>query len=248
MAFEARIAAAPGVQVIRTGYRHELARTISRAIRPDCRGLISFGVAGGLHPSLKPGDCVVGSAVMSDENQVETDPQWSQRVLAALPHASHGIVLGVRDPLLQPSAKRETHLKTGALAVDMESHIVANVAAAHRIPLIAVRVITDPADRVVPKSAIAAMHPDGSLDIAAMMRSLARMPRELAGLLQTILDLRKARAGLRLGRELLGPAFALPANPRLLGTRQVHTTGTVFAPYLPTGAILADQRVMQKAE
>jgi len=48
------------------------------------------------------------------------------------------------------AAKRALYLKTGALAVDMESHIVAGVAAAHGLPVAAIRVITDPALRAVP--------------------------------------------------------------------------------------------------
>ena len=248
MAFEARIAAAPGLQVIQTGYRHELAKTIIRSIRPNCRGLISFGVAGGLAPGLKPGDCVVASAVMSDHGWVQTDQHWSQRVLQRLPKALQGTLLGVRDPLLDPAAKRDTHLKTGAIVVDMESHIVANVAAAHRVPLIAIRVVTDPAERVVPRSAIAAMQPNGSIDAMAVVRSLLKMPREVTGLMRTILDVRAARASLRQGRELLGPAFALPAGTNFTGQRQATASAAVFASYMPTGGILADQRVMQKAE
>jgi hopanoid-associated phosphorylase len=248
MAFEARIAAAPGLQVIRTGYRHELADTISRSIKPDCRGLISFGVAGGLAPGLKTGDCVVGSAVMSDHGWVQTDPHWSQRVLQRLPNAVHGSILGVRDPLLDPQTKRETHARTGAMTVDMESHIVANVAAAHRMPLIAIRVVTDPAERVVPPTAIAAMQPNGTLDAMAVVRSLMKMPREITGLMRTILDVRTARAMLRQHRELLGPAFALPAGSKFAGHRQPTAAAAAIASYLPGAGMLGPQQVMQKAE
>ncbi len=62
MAFEARIAAGLGVPVICGGDGRNLATTLARAMAAGCGGLISFGVAGGLAPDLKPGTCVIGSS------------------------------------------------------------------------------------------------------------------------------------------------------------------------------------------
>ncbi|HVI61875.1 MAG TPA: adenosylhopane nucleosidase, partial [Bradyrhizobium sp.] len=106
--------------------------------------------------------------------------------------------------------KRALYLKTGAIAVDMESHIVAAVGLAHDVPVAAIRVITDPAKRALPVSAVAAMRPNGTTNIAAMLRSVLTRPRELPALFQTALDARAARATLVRGRHLLGPAFTLP--------------------------------------
>ena len=56
LAFEARIAAGPGVLVVCRG--RETADLLRLAIGAGCRSIISFGVAGGLAPDLLPGDCV----------------------------------------------------------------------------------------------------------------------------------------------------------------------------------------------
>ena len=56
----------------------------------------------------------------------------------------------------------------GAIAVDMESHIVATVGASHGLPVAAMRVITDPAERGLPACTVAAMRPNGTTNIAAM--------------------------------------------------------------------------------
>jgi hypothetical protein len=101
------------------------------------------------------------------------------------------------------------HQKTGAIAVDMESHIVASVAVKHAIPMAAIRVITDPAVRGLPKSAIGAMRADGTTDIAAVLRLLVKNPGELPAVLRTAFDARAARASLRRGRQLLGPELGL---------------------------------------
>jgi adenosylhomocysteine nucleosidase len=78
LAFEARIAAGPGMRVICSGDGRNLVSSLAKAIREarlrkkDCGGLISFGVAGGLDPDLLPGTCVVGSAVLNGDSRTPT--------------------------------------------------------------------------------------------------------------------------------------------------------------------------------
>src|SRR5262249_6804794 len=68
--FEARIAIGPGTRVICGGDGRNLAADLTRAITADCGRLLSFGVAGGLAPELRPGDCVVGTSVLSDQGRI----------------------------------------------------------------------------------------------------------------------------------------------------------------------------------
>jgi hopanoid-associated phosphorylase len=218
LAFEARIAAGPGVRVICSGDGRNLAAKLTAAIADarqnihGCPGIISFGVAGGLAPQLRSGTCVVGSAVVSGERHMPISAEWSQKLLRTIPDAIPGVLLGVPTPIAHPDEKRELYLKTGAIAVDMESHIVAAVGLAHELPVAAIRVITDPAKRALPASAVAAMRPNGTTNIGAMLRSVMRRPTELPALVQTALDARAARATLVRGRNLLGPAFTLPST------------------------------------
>jgi hopanoid-associated phosphorylase len=218
LAFEARIAAGPGVRVICSGDGRNLAAKLTAAIADarkrvqGCPGIISFGVAGGLAPQLRPGTCVVGSAVISGEKRMPISAEWSQKLLQTIPDAIPGVLLGVPAPIAHPDEKRELYVKTGAIAVDMESHIVAAVGLAHELPVAAIRVITDPARRALPASAVAAMRPNGTTNIGAMLRSVVRRPKELPALFQTALDARAARATLVRGRHLLGPAFTLPST------------------------------------
>ena len=212
--FEARIAAGPGMQVICSGDGKHLATALSRAITHDCEGIVSFGVAGGLAPELQPGDCVVGSAVLSGSARLEMDRHWSQKLLATIPDAFHGMLAGVSAPVADPQAKRALYVKTGAIAVDMESHIVARIGAAHGLPVAAIRVITDPAVRALPQAALMAMRPNGTTDIPAMIRFVMRRPHQMPALFRTALDARAARAALLRGRQLLGPGLGLPQLQR----------------------------------
>ena len=228
MAFEARIAAGLGVRVICGGDGRDLAPTLTRAMAAGCGGLISFGVAGGLAPELKPGTCVIGSSIFDDETERPTDARWAQRLRRIIPDAVHGAIAGVGAPVAHSAAKAAMHRETGAIAVDMESHVVARIAAEHDVPFAAMRVVVDPVERTIPRSALAGTRPDGTINPLAVVRSLLRCPRDLAGLIRMSLDARTARATLVRGSALLGPGLGLldtvPLRPA------VALTGDLAAP------------------
>jgi hypothetical protein len=118
---------------------------LASAIAEDCCGLTSFGVAGGLSPDLRADTCIVGSTIVAADNiEFSTDQHWSRALLRRIPDAIHGAIAGLTTIAAHPEAKRALHMRTGALAVDNESHVVASAAAARGLPMAAVRVIVDP--------------------------------------------------------------------------------------------------------
>jgi len=209
MAFEARIARDFGVPVVCGGDGKNLAASLTKAMAAGCGGLISFGVAGGLAPDLKPGTCVIGSSIIDEDDTRATDARWAHRLTRLIPGSVHGAIVGVREPIAHATAKRQLHEKTGAIVVDMESHIVARAAQEHAVPLAAIRVVVDPVERTIPRSALAGSLPDGTIDPFAVMRSLVRYPRDLVGLIRMSFDARAARATLVRGRDALGPGLGL---------------------------------------
>ncbi len=206
LAFEAKIAG--GMAVIGDGLR--TAAMLGAAVARGSRGIISFGVAGGLDPELMPGQWVVASAVVSDRELHAVDPRWSERLLDALPGARHATIAGVDAPVSDPRAKRVLHARTGAVVADMESHLAARIAAAHGLPFTACRVIVDPADRSLPPAALVSLRSNGMLNFAAMLRSVAGQPAQVPGLIRLAVDVTIARTALRRGRALLGPGLAFP--------------------------------------
>jgi len=214
IAFEARIAARLGVPVVCGGDGKYLERSLARAMAAGCKGLISFGVAGGLAPGLKPGTCIIGSSVIDDGKERPTDARWAQRLQRIIPDTVYGPLLGVREPIALAVDKSVLHEKTGALGVDMESHVVARAAAQHGVPLAAMRVVVDPVERTIPRSALAGTRPDGTIDPLAVVRSLLRYPCDLMGLMRMSFDARAARATLVQGSALLGPGLGLLDMPR----------------------------------
>ena len=79
------------------------------------------------------------------------------------------------------------------------------VGARYGLPVAAMRVITDPAERALPASAVVAMRPNGTTNIGAMIRAILIKPSEIPALFQTAVDALAARATLVRGRRLLGP-------------------------------------------
>jgi len=229
MAFEARIAASLGVPVVCGGDGKNLAASLTRAMAAGCGGLISFGVAGGLAPSLKPGSCIVGSSILDGDAERPTDARWAQRLLRIIPGAVHGAIAGVGEPLAHANEKLNLHRQTGAIAVDMESHVVARAAEQHGVPLAAIRVVVDPVERTIPRSALAGTRSDGTIDPLAVMYSLMRNPRDLLGLIRLSFDTRAARATLVRGSALLGPGLGLLDVGMALPQRALAIKGDLAA-------------------
>ena len=205
---EARILRGPGVRAIPGGGdQQRLEAELDRAA-PEVRGIISIGIAGALAPGLRPGDWVVADAV----GAIPTDPAWAVRLVEAL-GAVHGQIAGSDIMVADVAGKAALHRATGALAVDMESHVAARVAQRRGLPFAAARVISDAADRRLPPAARVGMRPDGGMDLAAVLRSLAADPRQLPALIRTGIEAERAfrallrgyrRLGSRLGRPMLG--------------------------------------------
>jgi adenosylhomocysteine nucleosidase len=220
LAFEARIAAGPGITVICGGDRRQLKRSIETAMRQRCRGIISFGIAGGLAPHLKPGACIIARNVIFEEARYASHYGWAQSLMemvrgadqrGAMPgDVSFGDIAGSEVPLASAGAKRSLHESTGAVAVDMESHVAARIAAEYQVPFAAFRVVTDPSHRALPPAALVATRPEGTIAVAAVLRSLIGNPRQLPTLFRIGLDSWAARQTLVPGRRFLGANLGLP--------------------------------------
>jgi hopanoid-associated phosphorylase len=200
---ERRIVAGPGVEVVAGGGDQARLEAALDRLASRSRGIISIGIAGGLAPALPAGRWVVADTVLVDGQPVPTDPAWTDRIAARLPEAARGLLLGANTMVVEAARKAVLHRTTGALAVDMESHIVARVAGRHGLPFAAARVIADAAHRTLPPAARVGMRPDGAMDLPAVLRSLLAQPGQLPALIYTGLEAERGfRALLRGYRRL----------------------------------------------
>lgn len=157
-------------------------------IEAGARALASFGLAGGLDVSLRPGAICLPCAIVGlDGTALATSTPWRSRVESALsarfPVAS-GKLLSADRAIASVEEKAALHRSTAAVAVDMESLGIAQVASAHGLPFIAIRVIVDGAADNLPRAVAAAADQAGHLHIWRLLGALARAPAELAPLMR----------------------------------------------------------------
>ena len=157
------------------------ARAARSLVDAGAAGLLSFGFAGGLDPSLSAGTVVLPTEIVSGKGgRFMTSTDWRERLCVAFAERrpAAGALLTSAAPIDSVADKASAFRETGAVAVDMESLSVAEVAAAFGLPFIAVRVIVDTAADVLPQAVLAANRA-GSLSLRHLLAGLAWAPLEL---------------------------------------------------------------------
>jgi hopanoid-associated phosphorylase len=215
---EAALIIGPGLTVIASGGRplslaEALQRILSEGPLPDAGppfvGVVSIGIAGALEPDLALGDAVVAQEVAGPDRIRSTDPAWRERLLALLPEARKGRFAGSDQMVAAVADKAALRTSSGALCVDMESHVAAAAAEAFDLPFAAVRFISDAADRALPPLAQVGMGADGGMNLWGVLKGLAREPQALPALIRTGLEAEIGFRALLRGRRRLGPTLGL---------------------------------------
>jgi adenosylhomocysteine nucleosidase len=205
LAAEAKIARLAGFHtVVGAGDPGRTAALVAEAAQ-QARCLISFGVAGGLAPHLSPGDVILSTEVIDETDRWQPAKDFHDRMTALAPTigAVAGPVLGVSGVMATEHDKTRAWQNMGALAVDMESVIVARAAANAGIPFVVLRTIADPATRALPPAALIPLAADGTPAIRRVLAEVLRRPRQIGTLLALARETRRALAA------LAGPARAL---------------------------------------
>lgn len=180
----------------------------ARLIAEGATLLVSFGLAGALDPTLKPGDLLLPEEVIAEAGDRWAADAAARARLHRACAASGAPLLGADAVIDTAAAKSALWSRTGAAAVDMESHRVAAAAAAAGVPVLIVRAVADPADRALPAAALDAVDEEGGVRVLATLAGVARRPADMAGLLALKGD---SDAGLKTLREAAGRVAALAA-------------------------------------
>lgn len=222
MSREMRLAVGPDSVVLGSGGDPlRLRRMLSARVDGGCRGVLSFGLAGGLDPALRPGDVVLSTGVIAGGHLWPAHRPITARLAARL--AEGGLrpalraIAGSDLVVADTETKGRIHEDTGAAAVDMESHVAAAYSGSRGLPFAALRVVCDPAALALPQLALKALRQDGVVDLKELLKSLARDPRQLAAMLRLAGDARAAFAALRRCRDLLGIGRGFPDLREFLG-------------------------------
>jgi adenosylhomocysteine nucleosidase len=203
-----------------------------RLVLAGAGALASYGMAGGLDPTLICGAVLLPEEIVAaggaDSSEAwPTSRHWRERLRAALPDACiacGGRLFTSERPLAHPEAKAAAWRRMGAAAVDMESAAIAQVAAQAGLPFIVLRVIVDTATDELPAAVILASG-GGRLRIGRLIAALARAPAEVSAVIRLSARYRIAGRVLRTvaatgsaarralaGGEPQGPPAALSAE------------------------------------
>lgn len=137
--------------------------------------VVVVGVAGGLAPGLAVGDVVVPAVVTSLDDGTE----------------HHAVRLGEREPegeLLTSTQMHgwdvlEAHAEAGAVAIDMETAAVAASCERAGVPWTAIRAMSDLVrEGTVDGTTLDLVREDGTTDLGAVARHLARHPGRVGNL------------------------------------------------------------------
>ncbi len=181
-------------------------------VEKGAKGLVSFGIAGGLTDDVPVGTLVLASEVYCGQGGVyETNVRWRdalEDLLKTEITASHSPLISLPHALATEADKRKAHAETGATAVDMESFGVARAAKEAGVPFIVIRSISDAASDLLPSCVVPAMGPGGTIMAGPIIKGMAKKPSEIPHLIGFGFKTRRANATLRrvglLGLPLFG--------------------------------------------
>lgn len=185
-----------------------------RLVASGAAALVSFGLAGGLDPRLRPGDLILAEEIVSATGPAfpVTPAAWRGRLAGLAGRESlrvwGGRLAGTPRLVMTPEEKSALARLTGGLAADMESLPLAE--AAGRLPLLVVRAVADAADCALPPAIDGMVDERGRVRPMQVLRKVAGDPSQWGAFARLGLSARAGLASLeRVARAaagiLLGP-------------------------------------------
>ncbi|MHB8416087.1 MAG: phosphorylase family protein [Acidiferrobacteraceae bacterium] len=158
-------------------------------------GLISWGVCGALAPALLAGALVIPERVQgSDGRLYETTGVWRERLCDRISAPFHtGLMIESAEMVTSLSAKESLYRRFGAIAVDMETAAVAEVALEAGLPFVAIRAVVDVAQMAIPEGFTRVVDAAGTLHLAQIPRAMGLRRSDWFALIHLATGFRAAR-------------------------------------------------------
>lgn len=185
------------------GYKNA-AKAAQLLIDKGAKRLISWGCATALRADLKSGDLVIPSTLCAATNEqfsrFTIASSWLDNTRAHLATfkpfngalaESHTIVATTLD-------KQRIYQQTRAVALDMESVAIAQVAQKNNINVLVIRCIADPVSLCLPRAVCYALNQQGDIIIRKLLLFLCTHPYELPRLIKLWFNFNTAKNRLKL--------------------------------------------------
>lgn len=170
-----------------------------KLIASGANQLISFGTAAALTSGLAVGNIVIPEIVVDtlghrylSQHPFRADciKFFSQKKDLVI---HEGILSHASDVLRTSEHKKNLAKQTTAIAADMESFALAEIASENEIPFTVIRVISDEVDFQLPDIIISALSSAGHFNYAKFFLGLVQKPAEIVGCYELMLKFNKAK-------------------------------------------------------
>jgi adenosylhomocysteine nucleosidase len=155
---------------------------------------IAAGFAGALKPDSPMGTIVVAESVQQ-LGKSKTLPSSRNLAYAARGDGAKLMKFLASDHVVR-TAEEKAQLAPFASAVDMESFAILAAAADHKLPAVAIRVISDANDGEIPAFVDAILDEKGKINASVAVREIARHPLSLPALIRLGRDTKTAAEAL----------------------------------------------------
>ncbi len=168
-----------------------------KLVEKNVMALVSWGTAGALTEELHAGDLLLADNIVSnDKNNYLFDDDWNKRLANKLYNTSlkihNGTIAHAQQVLTTTEDKKTLHRTTNALAVDMESIAIAQIANESTLPCVSIRAIVDEVSQCIPEAVIKSTDIFGHPSLFPLFSSLIRQPSLIAELIKLGAGMRAA--------------------------------------------------------
>lgn len=183
------------LQVVITGVGPGAAKAASAVIFRDQPDLcISSGLAGGINDALRVADVIAAARVQGqDGRSLDSDPSL---LALATRCGAKPINTLYSAPAVVISSEEKRRMNVVADAVDMESATILAESHTRGVPVVAIRAISDRADRDLPIDINRVLTADGRVSVLRAIGAVARRPRAVPGLVRFGVGGRRAATAL----------------------------------------------------
>ena len=167
------------VTVLLTGMGGENAKNAMRTVNLEMPDVcISSGLAGALDRSLKRGTIVVARRCETTDLKLKTTSDVDMVELAVASGARAAEVFATSDRIMA-TARAKEELSAFGHVVEMESSYILSAASVWRVPVVAVRAISDAADEDLPVDFECVADSRGRVKVGGLLKELAVHPYRL---------------------------------------------------------------------
>ncbi len=175
--------------------------------------LLSWGCAGALSREVHPGELLLPRSIFTEDGQtLDTDKLWHKRWTKHL----SGTLTWHEDTLVESSKvildveeKEQLARRSGAIAVDMESAAIGQVARQAGIPFMVIRTLADTANEALPSCIVKTMSDEKDIQIWRILPALLGQPWLWPAMIRLGLHFRAATHTLRIVSKQSDPQWHL---------------------------------------